>query len=72
VAKEVGCTSWWPRKEEEPPEMSHILDTVSDGVENFFRIQYGTNSKIAILFGFVTLGTFLFQNTTKQKSSGLE
>ncbi|KAH9305858.1 hypothetical protein KI387_010262, partial [Taxus chinensis] len=65
--------TWVLAKDEGPPEMSQISDAIRDGAEGFFRTQYGTISKMAILLAFVILGIYLFRNTTpQQESSGLE
>ncbi|GFZ04414.1 vacuolar H+-pyrophosphatase 2 [Actinidia rufa] len=47
-------------------------DAISDGAEGFFRTQYGTISKMAILLALVILSIYLFRSTTpQQESSGL-
>jgi len=69
----IYLTSWVLAKDEGPPEMSQISDAIRDGAEGFFRTQYGTISKMAILLSFVILGIYLFRNTTpQQEASGLE
>lgn len=69
----IYLTSWVLAKDEGPPEMSQISDAIRDGAEGFFRTQYGTISKMAILLAFVILGIYLFRNTTpQQEASGLE
>ncbi|XP_022880126.1 pyrophosphate-energized membrane proton pump 3 isoform X2 [Olea europaea var. sylvestris] len=49
-----------------------ISDAIRDGAEGFFRTQYGTISKMAVLLGLVILSIYLFRSTTpQQESSGL-
>ncbi|KAG8365018.1 hypothetical protein BUALT_Bualt18G0059300 [Buddleja alternifolia] len=63
---------WVLAKDEGPPEMVEISDAIRDGAEGFFRTQYGTISKMAVLVGLVILSIYLFRSTTpQQKSSGL-
>ncbi|XP_073302817.1 pyrophosphate-energized membrane proton pump 2 isoform X5 [Primulina huaijiensis] len=65
-------TKWVLSKDEGPPEMVQISDAIRDGAEGFFRTQYGTISKMAILLGLVVLSIYLFRSTTpQQESSGL-
>ncbi|XP_075506572.1 pyrophosphate-energized membrane proton pump 2 isoform X5 [Primulina tabacum] len=65
-------TKWVLSKDEGPPEMVQISDAIRDGAEGFFRTQYGTISKMAILLGLVILSIYLFRSTTpQQESSGL-
>lgn len=69
----IYLTSWVLAKDEGPPEMSEISDAIRDGAEGFFRTQYGTISKMAVLLAFVILGIYLFRNTTpQQEAAGLE
>ncbi|XP_051125116.1 pyrophosphate-energized membrane proton pump 3 [Andrographis paniculata] len=68
----IYLTKWVLSKDEGPPEMVMISDAIRDGAEGFFRTQYGTISKMAILLGLVILSIYLFRNTTpQQESSGL-
>ncbi|GFY97305.1 vacuolar H+-pyrophosphatase 2 [Actinidia rufa] len=47
-------------------------DAIRDGAEGFFRTQYSTISKMAILLALVILSIYLFRSTTpQQESSGL-
>ncbi|XP_066358661.1 pyrophosphate-energized membrane proton pump 3-like [Miscanthus floridulus] len=65
-------TKWVLAKDEGPPEMSEISDAIRDGAEGFFRTQYGTISKMALILAFVILGIYLFRATTpQQEASGL-
>ncbi|CAD6267110.1 unnamed protein product [Miscanthus lutarioriparius] len=65
-------TKWVLAKDEGPPEMSEISDAIRDGAEGFFRTQYGTISKMALILAFVILGIYLFRTTTpQQEASGL-
>ncbi|MQL71291.1 hypothetical protein Taro_003625, partial [Colocasia esculenta] len=68
----IYLTKWVLAKDEGPPEMVQISDAIRDGAEGFFRTQYGTISKMAILLALVILGIYLFRSTTpQQESSGL-
>ncbi|CAI0442083.1 unnamed protein product [Linum tenue] len=66
----VYLTKWVLAKDEGPPEM--ISDAIRDGAEGFFRTQYGTISKMAILLAMVILCIYLFRSTTpEQEASGV-
>ncbi|KAG5538150.1 hypothetical protein RHGRI_025282 [Rhododendron griersonianum] len=68
----IYLTKWVLSKDEGPPEMVQISDAIRDGAEGFFRTQYGTISKMAVLLALVILGIYLFRSTTpQQESSGL-
>ncbi|KAJ0966579.1 hypothetical protein J5N97_023496 [Dioscorea zingiberensis] len=68
----VYLTKWVLAKDEGPPEMAEISDAIRDGAEGFFKTQYGTISKMAILLSLVILSIYLFRSTTpQQESSGL-
>ncbi|XP_011095293.1 pyrophosphate-energized membrane proton pump 3 [Sesamum indicum] len=68
----IYLTKWVLSKDEGPPEMVQISEAIRDGAEGFFRTQYGTISKMAILLGLVILSIYLFRSTTpQQESSGL-
>ncbi|KHG27326.1 Pyrophosphate-energized membrane proton pump 3 -like protein [Gossypium arboreum] len=63
---------WVLSKDEGPPEMAQISEAIRDGAEGFFKTQYGTISKMALLLALVILSIYLFRNTTpQQESSGL-
>ncbi|KAM1822625.1 hypothetical protein ACFX1X_025009 [Malus domestica] len=63
---------WVLAKDEGPPEMGQISDAIRDGAEGFFRTQYGTISKMAILLASVILCIYLFRRPTpQQEASGL-
>lgn len=63
---------WVLAKDEGPPEMTQISDAIRDGAEGFFRTQYGTISKMAILLAIVILCIYLLRSTSpQQESSGL-
>ncbi|RVX03724.1 Pyrophosphate-energized membrane proton pump 3 [Vitis vinifera] len=52
--------------------MKGISDAIRDGAEGFFRTQYGTISKMAMLLALVILSIYLFRSTTpQQESSGI-
>ncbi|XP_040951755.1 pyrophosphate-energized membrane proton pump 3 isoform X4 [Gossypium hirsutum] len=52
--------------------MAQISEAIRDGAEGFFKTQYGTISKMAVLLALVILSIYLFRNTTpQQESSGL-
>ncbi|XP_057968531.1 pyrophosphate-energized membrane proton pump 3 isoform X1 [Malania oleifera] len=68
----IYLTKWVLSKDEGPPEMVQISDAIRDGAEGFFRTQYGTISKMALLLALIILSIYLFRNTTpQQESSGL-
>ncbi|THU65549.1 hypothetical protein C4D60_Mb05t04820 [Musa balbisiana] len=68
----VYLTKWVLAKDEGPPEMVQISEAIRDGAEGFFRTQYGTISKMAMVLALVILGIYLFRSTTpQQESSGL-
>ncbi|KAL2523639.1 Inorganic H pyrophosphatase family protein [Abeliophyllum distichum] len=68
----IYLTKWVLAKDEGPPEMAQISDAIRDGAEGFFRTQYGTISKMAVLLGLVIFGIYLFRSKTpQQESSGL-
>uniref|UniRef100_A0A2P2K3H0 H(+)-exporting diphosphatase n=2 Tax=Rhizophora mucronata TaxID=61149 RepID=A0A2P2K3H0_RHIMU len=65
-------TKWVLSKDEGPPEMIQISDAIRDGAEGFFRTQYGSISKMALLLALVILCIYLFRSTTpQQESSGI-
>lgn len=65
--------SWVLSKDEGPPEMTQISDAIRDGAEGFFRTQYSTISKIAVLLAFIILGIYLLRNSSpQQEASGIE
>ncbi|KAB5524964.1 hypothetical protein DKX38_022716 [Salix brachista] len=68
----IYLTKWVLSKDEGPPEMVQISDAVRDGAEGFFRAQYSTISKMALLLAVVILCIYLLRSTTpQQESSGL-
>ncbi|XVF23309.1 hypothetical protein REPUB_Repub13aG0026100 [Reevesia pubescens] len=68
----IYLTKWVLSKDEGPPEMVEIAEAIRDGAEGFFRTQYGTISKMALLLALVILSIYLFRSTTpQQESSGL-
>ncbi|GMI86084.1 hypothetical protein like AT1G16780 [Hibiscus trionum] len=68
----IYLTKWVLSKDEGPPEMVQISEAIRDGAEGFFRTQYGTISKMALLLALVILSIYLFRNTTpQQEASGL-
>ncbi|XVF74925.1 hypothetical protein PTKIN_Ptkin13bG0149300 [Pterospermum kingtungense] len=68
----IYLTKWVLSKDEGPPEMTQISEAIRDGAEGFFRTQYGTISKMALLLALVILSIYLFRSTTpQQESSGL-
>lgn len=68
----IYLTKWVLAKDEGPPEMVQISDAIRDGAEGFFRTQYGTISKMAMILALVILSIYLFRSTTpQQESSGL-
>ncbi|KAI4326199.1 hypothetical protein MLD38_031537 [Melastoma candidum] len=68
----IFLAKWVLSKDEGPPEMAEISDAIRDGAEGFFRTQYGSISKMAILLAFLILFIYLFRNSTpQQESSGL-
>ncbi|KAG2722421.1 hypothetical protein I3843_02G111500 [Carya illinoinensis] len=68
----IYLTKWVLSKDEGPPEMVQISDAIRDGAEGFFRTQYGTISKMALLLALVILSIYLFRSPTpQQESSGL-
>jgi hypothetical protein len=65
--------NWVLAKDEGPPEMSEIADAIRDGAEGFFRTQYGSISKMAVVLAFMILGIYLFRKSTpEQEAAGLE
>ncbi|XP_047330160.1 pyrophosphate-energized membrane proton pump 2 [Impatiens glandulifera] len=72
VLLSIYLTKWVLSKDEGPPEMTQISDAIRDGAEGFFRTQYGTISKMAVLLALVILAIYLFRDTTpQQESSGI-
>ncbi|CAE5964645.1 unnamed protein product [Arabidopsis arenosa] len=68
----IYLTKWVLAKDEGPPEMVEISDAIRDGAEGFFRTQYSTISKMAILLAFVILCIYLFRSLTpQQEAAGL-
>ncbi|CAI0410024.1 unnamed protein product [Linum tenue] len=66
----IYLTKWVLAKDEGPPEM--ISDAIRDGAEGFFRTQYGTISKMAMLLALLILCIYLFRSTTaEQEASGV-
>ncbi|CAM6116880.1 unnamed protein product [Calypogeia fissa] len=64
---------WVMAKDEGPPEMVQISDAIRDGAEGFFRTQYGTISKMAVVLAFAILGIYTFRRSSaEQEASGLE
>lgn len=49
-----------------------ISDAIRDGAEGFFRTQYGTISKMAVVLAFAILGIYTFRRSSpEQEASGL-
>ncbi|CAN1139468.1 Pyrophosphate-energized membrane proton pump 3 [Linum perenne] len=68
----IYLTKWVLSKDEGPPEMVQISDAIREGAEGFFRTQYGTISKMAMLLALVILCIYLFRSTTpEQEASGV-
>ncbi|KAG6575384.1 Pyrophosphate-energized membrane proton pump 3, partial [Cucurbita argyrosperma subsp. sororia] len=68
----IYLTKWVLSKDEGPPEMAQISEAIRDGAEGFFRTQYSTISKMAMLLAVVILCIYLFRSTTpQQESSGI-
>ncbi|KAB1218236.1 Pyrophosphate-energized membrane proton pump 3 [Morella rubra] len=68
----IYLTKWVLSKDEGPSEMVQISDAIRDGAEGFFRTQYGTISKMALLLAVVILFIYLFRSMTpQQEASGL-
>ncbi|KAL3678115.1 hypothetical protein R1sor_021071 [Riccia sorocarpa] len=68
----VYLAQWVLAKDEGPPEMSEISDAIRDGAEGFFRTQYGTISKMAVVLAVAILGIYTFRKSTpEQEASGL-
>ncbi|GAB4841866.1 Pyrophosphate-energized membrane proton pump 3 [Ancistrocladus abbreviatus] len=68
----IYLAKWVLAKDEGPPEMAQISYAIRDGAEGFFRTQYGTISKMALLLVLAILCIYLFRNTTpQQESSGI-
>ncbi len=63
-------------KESQPPKLAslvQIADAIRDGAEGFFRTQYGSISKMAVVLAFTILGIYLFRKSTpEQEAAGLE
>ncbi|CAN1299022.1 Pyrophosphate-energized membrane proton pump 3 [Linum perenne] len=55
----IYLTKWVLSKDEGPPEMVQISDAIREGAEGFFRTQYGTISKMAMLLALVILCIYL-------------
>ncbi|CAI0410023.1 unnamed protein product [Linum tenue] len=55
----IYLTKWVLAKDEGPPEMAQISDAIRDGAEGFFRTQYGTISKMAMLLALLILCIYL-------------
>lgn len=68
----VYLTKWVLSKDEGPPEMTQISYAIRDGAEGFFRTQYGTIAKMALLLAVVILSIYLLRSTTpQQEASGV-
>ncbi|CAK9310518.1 unnamed protein product [Citrullus colocynthis] len=68
----IYLTKWVLSKDEGPQEMAQISEAIRDGAEGFFRTQYSTISKMAMLLAVVILCIYLFRSTTpQQESSGI-
>ncbi|GMH17542.1 hypothetical protein Nepgr_019383 [Nepenthes gracilis] len=68
----IYLAKWVLSKDEGPPEMAQISYAIRDGAEGFFRTQYGTISKMALLLALVILCIYFFRSTTpQQESSGI-
>ncbi|KAI7724993.1 hypothetical protein M8C21_017149, partial [Ambrosia artemisiifolia] len=65
----IYLTNWVLAKDEGPPEMIQISDAIRDGAEGFFKTQYGSISKMALLLAFVIFAIYMFR--PQQESSGL-
>ncbi|XP_074296984.1 pyrophosphate-energized membrane proton pump 3-like [Silene latifolia] len=62
-------TKWVLAKDEGPPEMVQISYAIRDGAEGFFRTQYGSIFKMAVLLAMVILCIYLFRSTTPQQEA---
>ncbi|KAE9616355.1 putative inorganic diphosphatase [Lupinus albus] len=68
----IYLIKWVLAKDEGPPEMVQISDAIRDGAEGFFRTQYGSISKMAMLLALVILFIYLFRTITpQQEASGI-
>ncbi|KAF9617542.1 hypothetical protein IFM89_037354 [Coptis chinensis] len=65
----IYLTKWVLAKDEGPPEMVQISEAIRDGAEGFFRTQYGTISKMALLLALVIFVIYLFRSLTPQQES---
>ncbi|KAL9235557.1 hypothetical protein vseg_010306 [Gypsophila vaccaria] len=65
----IYLTKWVLAKDEGPPEMTQISYAIRDGAEGFFRTQYGTISKMAVLLALTILCIYLFRETTPQQEA---
>ncbi|EPS63058.1 hypothetical protein M569_11728, partial [Genlisea aurea] len=68
----IHLTKWVLSKDEGPPEMVQISDAIRDGAEGYFKTQYGTISRMAIVLGLAILFIYLIRSSTPQQElSGL-
>lgn len=65
----IYLTKWVLAKDEGPPEMIQISDAIRDGAEGFFKTQYGSISKMALLLAFIIFGIYMFRTTTPQQEA---
>ncbi|KAL2932814.1 Pyrophosphate-energized membrane proton pump 3 [Bienertia sinuspersici] len=65
----IYLTKWVLAKDEGPPEMAQISYAIRDGAEGFFRTQYGTISKMAVLLALVILSIYLLREITPQQEA---
>ncbi|OVA19277.1 Pyrophosphate-energised proton pump [Macleaya cordata] len=65
----IYLTKWVLAKDEGPPEMVQISDAIRDGAEGFFRTQYGTISKMALVLALVILTIYLFRTISPHQQS---
>ncbi|XP_010696125.2 pyrophosphate-energized membrane proton pump 3 isoform X1 [Beta vulgaris subsp. vulgaris] len=65
----IYLTKWVLSKDEGPPEMAQISYAIRDGAEGFFRTQYGTISKMAVLLALAILSIYLLRDRTPQQEA---
>lgn len=64
---------WVLSKEEGPAEMVAIADAIREGAEGFFRVQYGSISKMGLVLGAGISGLYCLRSpSTEQVVAGLD
>jgi len=68
----IYLAQWVLNKDEGTPDMAEVSNAIRDGAEGFFRTQYGTISKMAVLLAAIIMVIYLYRPATpEQEAAGI-